>query len=155
MTQFRMSDKAMIKISTLFGAGDLPFCPGTWGSVPGVLLVIFLHKHLVLYVLAFVIFFLVGLLVSGQTSTILNESDPPRVVIDEFACVFPVYFYIPLNIKAVIIGFIIYRVLDILKPPPARQIESLPGGIGIMLDDLIVAIYSNILLRFLVALRLI
>jgi phosphatidylglycerophosphatase A len=152
---YKISEKAMIRISTLFGAGDLPFCPGTWGSVPGVLLAIFLHKNSVLYALVFIFFFFVGVITAGKASSILKESDPSRVVIDEFACVFPVYFFLTLTVKSVILGFIIYRVLDIIKPPPARQMERIPGGPGIMLDDLVVAVYSNIILRGLFAFRLI
>ena len=73
--------------------------------------------------------------------------DPGRIVIDEGVGFLFTVAFLPVGIATAVAGFFVFRVLDILKPPPARQIEALPGGWGIVADDVVAGIYSNILLR--------
>jgi len=73
--------------------------------------------------------------------------DPGYVVIDEFAGFFATVCFLPQSMLLGIVAFFIFRVLDIVKPPPARQAEALPGGWGIVMDDVFAGIYGNLILR--------
>jgi phosphatidylglycerophosphatase A len=73
--------------------------------------------------------------------------DPGYVVIDEVAGFFVTVCFLPQSLLMGIVGFFLFRVLDIWKPPPARQAEGLPGGWGIMMDDVFAGIYGNLILR--------
>ena len=84
-----------------------------------------------------------------------REPDPSIVVIDEVVGQWVSFFLLPLNLPTVIISFVLFRAFDVLKPPPASQVENIPNGWGIMLDDVIAGIYANIgtrLILFLLAL---
>jgi phosphatidylglycerophosphatase A len=135
------------KISTIFGLGYFPVAPGTVGSLAGLILCLLLHKYVLFYALTFVVLFALGVVSSGKVEKEKDLKDPPFIIIDEFACIFLVFFLIPLTPARVVIGFIIYRVIDILKPPPGRSLEKLKGGWGVMLDDAMAAIYTNLLLH--------
>ncbi len=73
-----------------------------------------------------------------------REPDPSIVVIDEIVGMWVSLFFLPLNLTTVIASFVLFRLFDVLKPPPARQIENVPNGWGIMLDDVIAGIYANV-----------
>jgi len=132
-------------MATGFFSGYAPFAPGTAGSIVG--LAIYLLPHfeapLVSFCAIAAMFF-----VGGMVSTRMEESygkDPSIVVIDEVVGMWITLFLLPKSAAACIIGFVLFRIFDIVKPPPARTIESLPGGWGIMLDDVVAAIYANLL----------
>ena len=125
----------------------MPAAPGTWGSLAGLFLCLLLHANTILYIAVFIILFFAGIYVSGKVAEEEKDNDPSIVVIDEFACVFVVFFHIPLKLFLILIGFALYRLFDIIKPPPARQLENIKGGAGIMLDDLAAAIYANLILH--------
>ncbi len=76
--------------------------------------------------------------------------DPGKVVIDEITGMFITFGFIPVNFKILWIGFFIFRAFDIIKPPPIRRLEKLPGGWGIMADDVLAGVYANIVLRLLI-----
>jgi phosphatidylglycerophosphatase A len=84
----------------------------------------------------------------------MGLKDPSPVVIDEAAGLFVTLLYLPAGPLTVALGFVLFRVMDIVKPPPARAAEGLPGGWGIVVDDLIAGAYANLALRILVALSL-
>jgi phosphatidylglycerophosphatase A len=154
-----------LAIATAFGLGYLPKAPGTFGSLAGVALTAFIwfrflpynsldiYQHdvyLVVPTRGFIIFFAliasgVGVSVATRTANYLGKKDPQIVVIDEVCGQLISYFGIGagmLNWKYLLLGFILFRVFDIWKPFPARQAESLPGGLGIMADDWIAGIYA-------------
>ena len=154
-----------LAIATSFGLGYLPKAPGTFGSVAGVALAALVwsrflpHGSLDIYVhdvyfLAPQQWFLVllalvvsgtGILVATRTSNYLGKKDPQIVVIDEVSGQLISYFGMGAAMpswKYLLLGFILFRVFDIWKPFPARQAESLPGGLGIMADDWIAGIYA-------------
>ena len=135
------------KIATVFGVGYIPIAPGTFGSLAGLILCLLLHKFIVIYILTFIALFLIGIISSGIVEKGSGTKDPSHVVIDEFACIFPVFLFVPLNIPLIVAGFILYRLMDIIKPPPIRSLEKIQGGAGIMLDDLLAAIYTNLILQ--------
>ena len=149
-----MNQKIADNIATVFGVGRLPVSPGTWGSLAGLILCLTLHGYIVLYILVFVALFILGVISAANIEAGSGVKDPAYIVIDEFVCIFPVFFLIPISPAYVLAGFIIYRLMDIIKPPPIRKIEKLKGGWGIMLDDLAAAVYTNIILHVLVYSRI-
>jgi phosphatidylglycerophosphatase A len=142
-----LRERAAYALATVCGTGYLPFAPGTWGSLAGLVLCALVHRHPFLHLGLFAILFSAGVISSGIVERLEGGKDPSHVVIDEFACVFVVYFLVPFTLPYIVAGFVLYRLFDILKPPPARQVERLPGGWGIMLDDLFAALYANLFLQ--------
>lgn len=141
-------------IGTVFGLGHLPVFPGTWGSLGGLALCLFLYRNPGLYIAAFVVLFILGLVSSDRIEKNTGQHDPSYVVIDEFACIFLVFIFVPISLAAIITGFLLYRFLDIVKIPPIRAFETLKGGWGIMLDDAMAAIYTNLVLQILISVNL-
>lgn len=135
--------------ATFFGAGYMPISPGTFGTVVGVLLFwatagLPLSSYII-FVIAFIIF---AVWISGQTEKLYGEKDPKRVVIDEVAGFLVTMLGQSWRWELVVVGFILFRFFDILKPFPIRKLErSLGGGWGIVLDDVAAGIYANIVLR--------
>ena len=76
-----------------------------------------------------------------------QHPDPSEVVIDEVVGMMVTLAYLPWSFVSIGLGFLLFRVFDILKPPPARQLESLPGGWGIVIDDVVAGVYANLALR--------
>ena len=135
-------------IGTGLGSGLSPVAPGTAGSLVAVLIYYFLPLEgdsLAFYLLVG-IGFLVGVWATGTLIT-AEEHDPGRAVWDEFVGVWATCLLLPKEIIWLVAAFLLFRVLDVLKPWPARRLESLPGGWGIMADDLMVALYGAVLLN--------
>ena len=138
-------------ISSFFYSGYFPFAPGTAGTIATIPLYFFLTKtHPAVYASVTVFLYFIGIWASNYASVIHKKKDPKQVVIDETVGFLITMMFIPLTVKRLIIGFVIARVLDIIKPYPARQAEDLYGGNGIMADDAITGIYGNIIMWVLV-----
>ena len=90
---------------------------------------------------------LAGIWAGNIAAAHFARKDPSHVVVDEVAGQLLTYAGLSLAWPGVIAGFLLFRLLDIIKPWPARQLESLPGGVGIMADDLMAAVYANVVLR--------
>ncbi len=127
--------------------GYVRYAPGTLASLAGVVLSFFLREDPVLGAAVFIFLFLAGLIASGKTEKRAKQKDPSHIVIDEFSCALVVFFLLPMDIITVPAGFILYRLFDILKPPPVSFAEKLKGGWGIMLDDLLSGVFAHLLLR--------
>ena len=138
-----------ILIATCLGLGYAPLAPGTFGSLPGLLLLWVLTSvgGPTVAAIGFVVVVGVGIPAATAAERHFGKSDPGPVVIDEVAGQMLTLLYLPLNPTLLIAGFFLFRILDILKPPPARKLETLPGGTGIMADDLMVGIYGNLVLQ--------
>ncbi|MFT5366098.1 MAG: phosphatidylglycerophosphatase A [Candidatus Latescibacterota bacterium] len=139
-------------IATGFFSGYSVIAPGTAGSA--VALVIYcLLPPLGFWAWAalLVVLTLVGVYVSTEGEKAWGK-DPGYVVIDEFVGFFVTVCLLPQSMLMGIVGFFIFRVLDIIKPPPARQAEGLPGGWGIVMDDVFAGVYGNLILRGLLVL---
>ena len=93
------------------------------------------------------VFALAGVWAAGRAETLLGEKDPGCVVVDEIAGQMVALLFLPTTAEVLIGGFLIFRVLDVLKPWPARRLEAVPGGSGIMADDLTVGLYANLILH--------
>ena len=141
----------IIITSTFFYVGFLPLIPGTFGSIAGLIL-FYLVRESVFYPLFTLLVIILGFMVSGEAERLLNRKDARCIVIDEVSGMLLSLLFIPYDIKLVIIAFLVFRLLDALKPFPAARLEKLKGTIGIMSDDIVAGLYTNIILQ--VVLRL-
>lgn len=138
----------LLAVSTGFGLGFSPIMPGTVGSIPGFITLWLIYKmNWYNQIIINLILFVFGIIICNLSLYLFDNKDPRQITIDEIVSIPITFFLIDLNIKTLIIGFILNRVFDILKPCPAFQSQKLPKGYGIMTDDLISGIYSNITLR--------
>lgn len=137
-------------IATGFFSGYSPVVPGTVGSLVGVLLyAIPLFQELLPFLLITIITFFIGVWMSGQLERRLGE-DPQIVVIDEIVGMWISLLFVPRLIWAVALAFVLFRVFDTFKPFPARRVEVLKHGWGIMLDDVVAGVYANLATQFIV-----
>lgn len=145
-------------VGTFFGIGRLRPGPGTWASAAAVLLWAALAHALapplrtpIVSILA-VLVTLIGIPAATQVARSSGIKDPQFVVIDEVAGQLVALVAVPLAWKSFLAAFILFRVFDILKPPPVRQLEALPEGTGIVLDDIAAGLYAlfvvHLFLRF-------
>lgn len=141
--------KTVMFLATGCYIGNISFAPGTFGSVLGLLLCFFLSKiDFSIAVLLTLIFILSAIWIAGEAEKILGEEDPGCIVIDEIAGIILTLSGLPFNITSMTGGFLIFRALDIWKPYPIRLLENkFSGGIGIVLDDVVAGILSNVILR--------
>jgi phosphatidylglycerophosphatase A len=147
--------KTIIKlISTGFYIGYSPVAPGTVGSLLGVVIYLYLSNFGLVYLFTCLFLVIIGFLVSGKAEKIYNEKDCGKIVIDEIAAMCMVYIALPKNMWIVIAGFLLFRIFDIMKPYPIKNAEKLKGSSGIMLDDIIAAVYANLILQVMVRLPL-
>lgn len=138
-------------IATGLGTGFIPFAPGTFGTLAGVIVLLVLNWLLPGYFSggfkqAHYLFFLVlavSILGAWSIKALIIEwgKDPQRVVIDEIAGVWISMIGIPVNLVNLGIAFVLFRVFDIWKPLGIRKMESIPGGWGVLLDDLLAGVY--------------
>jgi len=136
-------------ISTVFKIGYLPIAPGTWGSLAAFLVWYFFMTDIstfLLIIISLIVFF-VGVVTSNVVIKITGNNDPSEVVIDELAGQWMALIAIPHTLGYGIAAFVLFRLLDIFKPPPIKQLELLPGGWGIMLDDAAAGILTSLILH--------
>jgi len=132
-------------IGTVFFIGYFPFAPGTAGSLLCCILLYFVPEINPMYKIIILLFiFIMGVKVSSDLKKEWGN-DPSRVVIDEICGMYCTLIFIPKSIKFYLVGFLIFRFFDIIKPFPVRRSEKLKDGWGIMTDDLVAGIYSAIL----------
>ena len=136
-------------LATGFGIGRAPVAPGTVGSVPGALLYWALHLAGGVWAAAagFAIVTLIGFWAAGEAARSLGGTDPRPVVVDEIAGQMLSLLLVHPSAPSVALGFLLFRLFDVWKPYPARLLESLPGGSGIMADDLAAGVYANLVLQ--------
>jgi phosphatidylglycerophosphatase A len=149
---------------TGLGTGYMPFAPGTWGSAV-VCLWVFLQCWLIgtePWQLTVSLLIITGLAIAGcgafggWMEGHFGRKDPGECTLDEFGGQALTLLAVPLGggglVRAAVVisAFLLFRAFDILKPPPVRNLESLPGGWGVVADDLMAGIYANVALQFLV-----
>jgi phosphatidylglycerophosphatase A len=129
--------------------GFFPIAPGTAGSFAALALYAFVRwvNAPIFELLTITIVFAVGIWAASGTERALGRKDPGPVVIDEVLGMLITLALLPLSIAGVVLGFLIFRILDVVKPYPAGRFERLPGGLGIMADDAMAGVYSHLLLR--------
>jgi phosphatidylglycerophosphatase A len=154
-------DYVALAIAT-WGVGYLPIAPGTWGSMVGVVLSIGLraffvrqlwpratgHTEYSLVVVELVVVFtvaLIGIWAASRTEKLSGKKDPGKVVVDEVAGQMLALTAVPLAVQTwwtIVLAFGVFRFFDIVKPYPARRLESLESGLGIMADDIVAGAYA-------------
>lgn len=133
--------------SSFFYIGYLPLIPGTFASIAGVLLFYLIRHNQGIFILSTLLLIIFGLWVSARQEEIVNRKDPSSIVIDEVCGMLLSLMFIAPDLKLVFFAFFIFRILDTLKPYPAGALQKLKGGIGIMGDDIVAGIYTNIILQ--------
>jgi phosphatidylglycerophosphatase A len=165
--------KISILLASWFGFGFLPKAPGTAGAVGGAFVSVvtvwlasfvsrqdiyvqdhywrFGHLPSHAVVLMTLLISAVGVFAADRAARFAQQKDPQWVVIDEVSgqmITYHLFFWLtPINWKTLLLGFVLFRLFDIWKPAPVRQLEKLPGGWGIMADDWMAGLYAAILLQ--------
>ena len=139
-------DKISLMLATLFGVGFTPLCPGTASCLVAVLIFLLISNPI--YFLIFTIFSLIiSFPASARAEKIFKIKDCKKIVIDDFSGMLITLTLIPKRIEFIIPAFFLFRMLDMLKIPPADKIERIDGAKGIVGDDLVAGIYSNLILQ--------
>jgi len=142
-------DKLIVALATGLYSGKIPFAPGTWGSAFALIPWYFCRGlSLVNYLIVLAVIFVVGFLTSGSAEKIIDRPDPGCIVIDEILGMFITLTLAPNHPAAWLLGFVLFRIFDVLKPFPVSWFDThLHGGIGIMMDDVMAGIYALICLQ--------
>ena len=144
----KLVDRLASVVATGLGSGYSPVAPGTAGSAVGLLLFWPLRGLAWPWQLAAVaILSVVGALAAGRVAGKLGLEDPGLVVVDEVAGQWLTLVALPFTPVTALVGFLAFRAMDIVKPWPARDLERLHGGWGIVADDLAAGVYAHLLLR--------
>lgn len=154
--------KIIRNLGTWFGLGDIPFMPGTFGTLGGIPLFIFLsyiRKFFVnnmlynsFYFMFLMTFFIIAVYISDVCEKeIFKKEDPQAVVIDEVLGYITTLFLVnPVGVKnnltAMLIGFIIFRILDITKLGPIYKVQDFENGVGVVMDDFLAGIIGNFIM---------
>ncbi len=132
-----------------FGSGCAPKAPGTCGTVAAIPLYWLAQDlTLVVFIALTALMFLVGIWLCDRTAKDLGEHDHPSIVWDEIVGYFATMIAAPAGWVWIVVGFVLFRIFDILKPWPIKTVDQqVSGGFGIMLDDLLAAVYAWLLLQ--------
>ena len=136
-------------IATFGYVGYAPIAPGTFGSAAGLAVVYAVRATPVPgFELGIIVaLFALGIWSGTEAEEHFGGTDPGPIVLDEVVGMLITLAWLPVNVWGAVAGFLVFRVLDVVKPWPAGRFEGLPGGLGVMADDGMAAIYGNILMR--------
>ena len=151
MSEKRRADQVILFFGQGLGLGRIPFAPGTVGTLPGLLLVWVLWQGgSGIYLALTAVVILSAVWIAGRSAETLGGGDDPRIVIDEIAGVLVAFALVPPSGLALVVGFCVFRILDIVKPPPISTADrQVKGGWGIVLDDVLAGIGTNLVLQLL------
>jgi phosphatidylglycerophosphatase A len=140
-------------IATCGYIGYVPVAPGTFGSAVGLALFALIRwsGSTAIELGVIVLLLALGVWSGNVAERHFRQVDPGPVVLDEVAGMLITLALIPVTVSGAIVGFLIFRLFDVIKPWPANRLEALPGGLGMMADDAMAAVYGNIAMRFLIA----
>ena len=140
-----------LAIATCGYLGFVPVAPGTFGSAAGLALFLLLAHagSTALYVAVAVLLFVIGVWGASVAERELGRTDPGPVVVDEVVGMLITLAFLDVTLTGAVAGFLVFRVLDVVKPWPSRQFEQLHGGLGVMADDAMAAVYGNLVMRVL------
>ena len=148
-----MIDRVAYFIATAGFVGRFPIAPGTAGSLAGLgvyALIRFLDGP-ALEAAMLIVTLVVGIWSANVAERLLGGKDPGPVVIDEVLGILVTFAFLPVNALGAFVGFVLFRLFDVVKPYPAGRLEHLRGGSGVMLDDAMAGLYCNVVMRILVA----
>ena len=137
------------QVATLFGIGFFPKAPGTVATLATIPIWYALAQTgAVIYMIVTFLLFPVGILAAQAYENHVGRHDSKEIVIDEVVGFLITMTWLPLTWQSVALGFVVFRVLDILKPPPIRQLDKrMPGGFGVMVDDVAAGIIGSIVMQ--------
>ena len=139
------NDNIILFIAQGAYSGRFPKAPGTAGTVIGALLYLLVKDaSSLVYGAVCVCLIALGTWAAGRADTILGTKDSPTIVIDEVAGFIVAMMLVPFTWWSVPAVFVLFRFFDILKPWPIDRLQSIPGGLGVMLDDIVAGIYANV-----------
>jgi phosphatidylglycerophosphatase A len=134
-------------LSTFFYVGYLPLIPGTFASIAGIVLFYLVRESCFLQILLTLFLIILGFFISGKAEKVFAAKDSRFIVIDEVSGMLLSLLFIPYDIKLIVMAFILFRILDTFKPYPADKLQNLSGSAGIMSDDILAGLYTNIILQ--------
>jgi phosphatidylglycerophosphatase A len=137
--------------ASCFGLGYVPLAPGTFGTLVGCLLYFQFRLHSVLWMIKFAAgVALVAIVIAHLAEKSYGKKDCQKIVIDEVAGVLFCYMFVPFSVFHLVLGFILFRFFDVVKLPPANWAQKyLPGGLGVVADDLVAGLQGAAILYFL------
>ena len=141
-----------LAVATAFGIGYVPVASGTFGSAAGLALWAVLPAAPIVQAIAIAVLFAAGAWSGSVAERHFGRTDPGEVVVDEVMGMLVTLFLTGVGWVGALAGFFLFRIFDIVKPFPARRLERLHGGVGVMADDAMAAMYANIALRATLAL---
>ena len=133
-------------ISTFFYLGKLPKAPGTWGSLGALLVWSFIPESLFFRFILLSLTLIIGFIACEKTLKESDDPDPSFIVIDEVVGLWITLLFVPKTIFLFILGFLLFRLFDILKPSFIYSVQSLKGSWGVMLDDILAGVLSLLVL---------
>lgn len=141
--------RVSLLVSTFGYVGFFPIAPGTAGSLAALVPYFALRTWgtPLLELVAIVVVGVLGVWAANGAERALGRKDPGPVVIDEVLGMLITLAWLPLSPAGIVAGFLLFRIFDIIKPYPAGRLEKLPGGLGIMADDAMAAVYAHLALR--------
>jgi len=140
--------RLILLLASGLGAGFSPFAPGTAGTLVAIPIELLLSPiRSPVYELTLLTFFFFSSWIAERAQNHWQKKDDQRIVIDEIMGYFLTMLWIPKTTLFIILGFFLFRFFDIVKPPPIRLIERAKGGFGVVLDDVLAGVYSNIILQ--------
>jgi phosphatidylglycerophosphatase A len=146
-----LNEKAIKVLSSGFGSGLVPVAPGTAGTVVGIpACLICLPLPWFLRLLAVIALLVLSIYVSGRAEEIYGKKDDQRIVIDEIAGFQVTMLPVAITGLHLLLAFILFRIFDIWKPFPISRLQDLPGGWGVVLDDVMAGIYAGIIIFLIV-----
>ena len=146
-------DRIGLFIATCGYLGYVPVAPGTFGSAAGLLVFYAVRStgSTAVELAAIIVLFAIGIWSGTVAEHHFGGVDPVPVVLDEVVGMLITLAFLPVNAAGAIVGFLVFRVLDVVKPWPSARFERLPGGLGVMADDGMAALYGNLAMRGLIA----
>ena len=142
--------RLILLLASGLGAGFSPYAPGTAGTLVAIPIELLLSSiRFPVYELTILTFFFFSSWIAERAQNHWQKRDDQRIVIDEIMGYFLTMLWIPKTLFFISFGFLLFRLLDIVKPFPCRQLEKVRGGFGVVLDDVFAGIYANIGLQLL------
>lgn len=149
----KIAHKAVEFLATGLYSGYLPWFPGTFGTLVGVGVYVLIGRNAVVFYSVLAVLVVLSIWVADYAEKhIFKRKDPSGIVIDEIVGYQITMIFFPFQtdlagIQAMIFGFILFRIFDIWKPYPIRSLQKIPGGLGIVVDDLLAGVYANLVLQ--------
>jgi phosphatidylglycerophosphatase A len=142
-----VNDRTARFCATFFHIGDCPLAPGSAASFAALLIAFFVSPWPLFYIAVGILFTVIGFMTAGQVEKMSGKKDPGCIVIDEAAGIMISFLFVPMTFPVMVTGFFLFRAFDMFKIYPANKFEDMGGAHGIMLDDIMAGVYTNIVLQ--------